>query len=55
MKKNLVISLKLTLVMIILCSVLYPLLIAAVGKVTPGGGKGETISVNGKFSSTICS
>lgn len=48
MKKNLVISLKLTLVMIILCSVLYPLLIAAVGKVTPGGGKGETISVNGK-------
>ena len=48
MKKNLSISLKLTLVMILLCSVLYPLLIAAVGKATPGGGKGETVSVNGK-------
>lgn len=48
MKKNLLISLKLTLVMIILCAVIYPLLIAAVGKATPGNGKGETISVNGK-------
>jgi len=48
MKKNLLISLKLTLVMLILCSVLYPLLIAAIGKATPGGGKGKTISVNGK-------
>jgi K+-transporting ATPase ATPase C chain len=48
MKKNLLISLKLTLVLIILCSVLYPLLIAGIGKATPGGGKGETISVNGK-------
>lgn len=49
MKKNLLISLKLTLVMIILCAVLYPLLIAGIGKATPGGGKGETISVNGKI------
>lgn len=48
MKNNLVISLKLTLVMIILCAVLYPLLIAGIGKATPGGGKGVTISVNGK-------
>jgi len=48
MKKNLLISVKLTLVMIILCSVLYPLLIAAIGKATPGGGKGKTLSVNGK-------
>ncbi|MEP7373862.1 MAG: K(+)-transporting ATPase subunit C [Chitinophagaceae bacterium] len=48
MKKNLLISLKLTLVMIILCAVLYPLLIAAIGKATQGGGKGETLSVNGK-------
>lgn len=48
MKKNLLISLKLTLVLIILCAVIYPLLIAAVGKATPGGGKGETVSVNGK-------
>ena len=42
------IALKLTLVLIILCSVLYPLLIAAVGKLTPGGGKGKTITVNGR-------
>ncbi len=34
--------------MIILCAVLYPLLIAGIGKATPGGGKGETVSVNGK-------
>jgi K+-transporting ATPase ATPase C chain len=48
MIKNLLISLKLTLVMIVLCAVLYPLLIAGIGKATPGGGKGETLSVNGK-------
>jgi len=48
MKKNLIISLKLTLVLLVLCSVLYPLLIAAIGKLTPGGGKGKTLSVNGK-------
>lgn len=48
MKKNLLISLKLTLVMVILCAVIYPLLIAVVCKATPGNGKGKTISVNGK-------
>lgn len=48
MKKNLLISLKLTLVMIILCAVLYPLLIAGIGKAAPGGGNGVTVSVNGK-------
>lgn len=39
---------KLTAVMIVLCSLLYPLLIAVIGKATPGGGKGKTISVHGK-------
>ncbi len=48
MKKNLLISVKLTGVMIILCAVLYPLLIAGIGKAAPGGGKGKTVSVNGK-------
>lgn len=48
MKKNLLISLKLSFVMIVLCAVVYPLLMAAVGKATPGGGKGKTVSVNGK-------
>ncbi len=48
MKKYLLPSLKLTLVLLILCSVLYPLLIAGVAKLAPGNGKGETLSVNGK-------
>lgn len=34
--------------MIVLCAVLYPLLIAGIGKITPGGGKGVTVAVNGK-------
>jgi len=48
MKKHLLPSLKLTLVMIVLLAVIYPLFIAAVGKFTPGNGRGETITVNGK-------
>jgi len=48
MKKYVWPSVKLTLVFIIICSVLYPLLIALVAKAAPGGGKGETVSVNGK-------
>lgn len=46
--KNFWISIKLTLVMIVICAVVYPLLVAGVGKLTPGGGKGRTITVNGK-------
>src|SRR4051812_38226583 len=48
MKEYLLPSFKLTLVMLIICSIIYPLFIAAVGKLTPGGGDGETIKVNGK-------
>jgi potassium-transporting ATPase KdpC subunit len=48
MKKYFLPSLKLTLVFIVICSVLYPLLIAGVAKLSPGGGNGETVSVNGK-------
>jgi K+-transporting ATPase ATPase C chain len=48
MKKYIIPSLRLTLVFIVICAVIYPLLIAAIGRVTPGGGKGETVSVNGK-------
>ena len=48
MKRNFLISLKLTLVMIILCAVLYPLLIAGIGRLAPGGGKGKTLSLKGK-------
>ena len=48
MKTYLLPSLKLTAVLIILCSILYPLLIAGIAKTSPGGGKGETLEVNGK-------
>jgi K+-transporting ATPase ATPase C chain len=48
MKTNIIISLKLTLVLLIITAGLYPLLIAGVGKAAPGGGKGETLSANGK-------
>jgi K+-transporting ATPase ATPase C chain len=48
MKKYLLPSFKLTLALLVLLAVIYPLFIAAVGKLTPGGGDGETVSVNGK-------
>lgn len=48
MYKYILSSVKLTVVMILLCAVAYPLLIAGISKFAPGQGKGETISVNGK-------
>jgi K+-transporting ATPase ATPase C chain len=48
MKTYLLPSLKLTAVLIILCSVLYPILIAGIAKTAPGQGKGVSLSVNGK-------
>ena len=48
MKKYINPSFKLTLVMILLCAVIFPLLIAGIGKLAPGDGKGETITVNGR-------
>ena len=41
-------AIKLSVVFIVICSVIYPLVIAAVGRMAPGQGKGETVSVNGK-------
>jgi potassium-transporting ATPase KdpC subunit len=46
--KSFLIPIKLTIVLIIVCAGVYPLLIAFAGKITPGGGKGETVQVNGK-------
>ncbi len=46
--KSFLIPIKLTLVLITVCAGIYPLLIAFVSVLAPGGGKGETISVNGK-------
>ena len=34
--------------MIVICAGLFPLLVALIGKLAPGGGKGETVTVNGK-------
>ncbi|MBN8851459.1 MAG: potassium-transporting ATPase subunit C [Sphingobacteriales bacterium 50-39] len=48
MKKHILVSLKLTAVFIIICSVIYPLVIAAVARLAPGGGRGQTLPVNGK-------
>ncbi|MBS1663510.1 MAG: K(+)-transporting ATPase subunit C [Bacteroidetes bacterium] len=48
MKKYILISVRLTLVFIVICAVIYPLLVAGIGRLTPGGGKGETVSLNGK-------
>jgi K+-transporting ATPase ATPase C chain len=48
MKKYILPSLKMTLVLMVVCSLLYPLLIAAIGRLAPGGGDGETVTVNGK-------
>jgi len=48
MKKNLLISVRLTVILIIILAVIYPLLIAAVGKFTIGNGGAEKLSVNGK-------
>lgn len=48
MKKYLLPSIKLTAVMILLCAVVYPLLIAGIARFSKGGGGGEKIMVNGK-------
>jgi len=48
MKKYLLPSIKLTALLILLCAVLYPLLIAGIARLAPGQGKGETLTLNGK-------
>ncbi len=48
MKKHLLPSLMLTIVFVVICGGLYPLLISGISKFVPGSGKGETLMVNGK-------
>ena len=48
MKKYLLPSFRLTLVMLVLLCVIYPIFIMLVGKVTPGGGDGVKVYRNGK-------
>ena len=47
MKTYLLPSLKLTGILIVICSVIYPLIVAGIAKMSPGGGKGQTIEING--------
>src|ERR1700678_1330097 len=48
MRKYILPSLKLTLVLIVICSVLYPLLVAVVGWLTPGQENRVRVEYNGK-------
>lgn len=49
MKQYILPSIKLTVVFMIICCVIYPLLISAVGKLAPGNGNGETVTANNKI------
>ena len=48
MKSHIGPAIRLTLVMLVLLVVIYPLVVAGIARFAPGGGKGETVSVNGK-------
>lgn len=48
MKTHILPAIRLTLVLLVILSVIYPLVVAGVGRLAPGEGKGETITVNGK-------
>ena len=46
--KNIFSIIKLTVLMVVLLAVIYPLAIYGIAQLAPNSGKGETISVNGK-------
>ncbi|HSY75806.1 MAG TPA: K(+)-transporting ATPase subunit C [Bacteroidia bacterium] len=48
MKKYLLPSIRLTIVLLVLLCIIYPLFIAAVAKLAPGGGDGVTVTYKGK-------
>lgn len=48
MKTHIGPAIRLTLVMLVLLVVIYPLLVAGIAQLAPGKGKGETVAVNGK-------
>lgn len=49
MKHYLLPSVRMTLVMLVLCCMIYFGLITLIGKAAPGGGDGETIQLNGRI------
>jgi len=48
MKKYILPSLKMTLVMLVICSVFFPLLISGIAHFAPGKGGGETLTADGR-------
>ena len=48
MKTYITPAIRLTVVMLILTAVIYPLVVAGIAKFAPGGGNGEKLIVNGK-------
>lgn len=48
MKKYIMPSIRLTLVLTVLLCIIYPVIISLAGKLSKGGGNGETVVVNGK-------
>lgn len=48
MKSHIGPAIRLTLVLLVIIAVIYPLVVAGIATLTPGGGKGETVTVNGK-------
>lgn len=48
MKHHIAPAIRLTLVLLVILSVVYPLVVAGVARFAPGAGKGETVTANGK-------
>lgn len=48
MKNHIAPAIRLTLVLLVILSVVYPLVVAGVARFAPGEGKGETVTANGK-------
>ena len=48
MKNHISPAIRLTLVLLVLLAVIYPLVVAGIAKLAPGGGKGVTVEANGK-------
>ncbi|MDU0370542.1 K(+)-transporting ATPase subunit C [Hymenobacter endophyticus] len=48
MKQNLLPAFRLTLVLLVVCCLIYPALVWAGAQLTPNGGQGETVSHNGR-------
>ncbi|GAB4020792.1 K(+)-transporting ATPase subunit C [Spirosoma koreense] len=48
MKTHIGPAIRLTIVMLVLLVIMYPLVVAGIARLAPGGGKGETVIVNGK-------